>query len=84
MTVYPNPTNATVNLNLQLKSMVTAAAVISLTDITGRTIYQQKIDIVKGILNTKIQMPGNAAAGVYVIQVLINGQPYRHSLVFVK
>ncbi|HKO81109.1 MAG TPA: hypothetical protein VJU78_11975 [Chitinophagaceae bacterium] len=47
-------------------------------------IYKQKAGIVNGALNDQVQMAGNAAAGVYVMRVIVEGQSYQYRLVYVK
>ena len=47
-------------------------------------IYKQKAGIVNGALNDQFQIPGNAAAGVYVMQIVVDEQSYQYRLVYVK
>ena len=69
-TIYPNPSNGTVNI----KSVLDAGEVnVSIVDLNGRTVFTQ--DVV--LRNTVSINAENLATGVYVVQ--INGVNYTHT-----
>lgn len=84
LALYPNPTRGSVQIQLQLKSSTATAAVIRLTDMTGSTFLQQKSPVERGWLNAKMQVPGHAAAGLYVVQVIVDGKAYKTRLVVLR
>jgi len=69
--VFPNPNDGTFALELQGE----AAKNIELTvfDVLGKAIYQDRYDFYSGQLNTQIELP-NIAAGTFYIKLNISGK----------
>jgi hypothetical protein len=70
--VYPNPTNGVVNVDLGSLTQ----AVITVYDLTGTVIYKQA-----NIPADKFQFNLEAAAGMYIVEILSNGQTMRSRLI---
>jgi hypothetical protein len=70
--VYPNPTNGMVNVDLGSLTQ----AVISVYDLTGTVIFKQA-----NIPTDKYQFNLEAAAGMYIVEILANGQTMRSRLI---
>lgn len=66
VSVYPNPANNFVNVNVQSK--LSGEALVQLTSVDGRLIAQQALSLVEG-RNTANFNTSELAAGVYLIQV---------------
>jgi hypothetical protein len=64
--VYPNPTAG--SLNVKWNEQATGKADITVTDITGREIYQSVIDIAATSGNTSINLPV-LSNGVYFVKI---------------
>ena len=67
MTVYPNPTTSSINLNIQNYDLENLS--YELFDINGRQIQNQKITLTE----TSIQLE-NLASAIYMLQVLDNNK----------
>ncbi len=65
LSVYPNPTNGVFELRLNAGGRVNGD--VSVVDVTGRVVYNQRIDVM-GIYNTTINL-SQFAKGLYTVQV---------------
>jgi len=64
--LYPNPNNGIFTLSYNLAKDVTAADVM-IIDVTGKLIYQDKLDIENHNINLKLQ---NAQNGIYFVKIM--------------
>lgn len=63
--VYPNPSNGLVNVNLNAGKRMTGE--MAVVDMTGRTVFTQPLDLL-GLYNTTIDL-SRFAKGVYTVQL---------------
>ena len=74
ISVYPNPSNGIINIELPL----TADCQISITDINGRLVLNKRL------INPDVKMQlnlQNEPAGIYLISVMANGQIFEKKIV---
>lgn len=75
--VYPNPNNGT--FSISLNTSIGGNGILSIIDLSGKIIYQQQINSTPGNeFEVKTSM---LHAGVYVVQVDINGTLFRDKLI---
>lgn len=75
--VYPNP--AASSFHAVVSSEQATAATLTVTDITGRTVAQRAITLVKGAQTITTDI-SHLAPGMYLINVLANGRVYTQKL----
>ncbi len=69
--IYPNPNNgSSVNLNID---GLEGELQVRITDATGRMVYSNRY-IVEGAMNTTMDFGQNLAGGVYMVEMVQNGQ----------
>ena len=67
ITVYPNPFNSTLNVNL---TAVEAGTVeLQLTDVIGRVLLSQEIEVVDGVQTITLDLDDRMSKGVYMLNV---------------
>ncbi len=75
LSIYPNPTpgvfSITINTSLPI---VNAVIPLRITDITGRTIYEEFLKAESGTISKSID--ANLRSGIYFVQVTIGGKSY--------
>jgi len=71
MTAYPNPFNGADNLHLTLQSSLAGAGQVSIIDMTGRTVSQQKVDITAGNNDVSLSRLGDLKAGLYQVHFVL-------------
>jgi ornithine carbamoyltransferase len=64
--LYPNPNNGIFTLSYNLEKEITEADVV-ITDVTGKLMYQDKLDIENHNINLKLQ---NVQSGIYFVQLV--------------
>ncbi len=64
--MYPNPNNGIFTLSYNLEKEITEADVV-ITDVTGKLMYQDKLDIENHNINLKLQ---NVQSGIYFVQLV--------------
>jgi hypothetical protein len=64
--LYPNPNNGIFTLSYNLAKDITEADVM-ITDITGKLMYQDKLDIENHNISLKLQ---NTQSGIYFVKVM--------------
>jgi hypothetical protein len=84
MLLYPNPSNGGFNLRLQIEPTVFGTANIQVRDITGKLLLAQKVDVVNGLVQKRVELPGNTVAGLYLVEVVANGKWYKTKLIVSK
>lgn len=67
--VYPNPTLANTNINISMDADFTGLGELSLTDITGKVVYNQGHKFVKGAQTLVIEQSANFNSGVYILKL---------------
>lgn len=77
--VFPNPASTT--LHIQMKKTVSTTATVSLSDIFGREVYNNKLE--KGLNSTDISV-AKLPAGIYYLLVAVDGRRYSKTVVIRK
>ena len=77
---YPNP--ASDLLNIQFNTVEESIVHVQIIDMTGRLVFQQKIDAVKGTNSLPINV-GQFSAGTYTLNV-VNSNAVAEPIRFVK
>lgn len=82
--VWPNPTKG--SIHVQWKQRKSEAVSIRIYDSgqLGRSVFEKTMDVSKGLNTTKIQLPQNTAAGVYLVEVrsLSKGTVYSKTIIY--
>jgi hypothetical protein len=71
LVAYPNPFNSADELHLTLESPVKGAGSVSITDMTGRTVRQQKLDLGAGSNNVTVERLNDLKGGVYMVRLTL-------------
>ena len=81
MRVWPNPNNGE-NLNLMLGGFTeeTTPVEIVITDLFGKTVRSEHIVVEGELLNTVIDLRGQAA-GIYLVNVIGGGQQHTERVI---
>ncbi|MFN9711156.1 MAG: T9SS type A sorting domain-containing protein, partial [Bacteroidota bacterium] len=69
LVIYPNPVNKGVRLNIQLPDVTAGKYQLIITDITGRQIYQETLNLPGGISNLTINEVSNIGKGIYNLSI---------------
>jgi hypothetical protein len=83
LNLYPDPTSGTFTLDLKLSSEVASDAEVQLMNLLGQIIYEKRLLVVNGELQQEIQLD-DAAAGMYLVKVIINDQVFTSQINFQK
>jgi hypothetical protein len=70
--ILPNPNNGSFTLTGQLPCADACTVEIEVTDVLGKTIYSEKVNVDNGNLNTRIALGSEIANGVYLVRVKNN------------
>jgi len=70
--LYPIPNNGNFTLNVQSTITKTAYANVNIIDMTGRTVYSERIKSVDGVLSKDFSL--NLERGVYALYYIINNK----------
>lgn len=79
ISVAPNPTQS--GAVVTIKGGDNSAAVINVTDITGKLVYQTEINLAKDINSVEIPADRIAVKGMYLVNVTSNGNKQTRKLV---
>ena len=71
LSVFPIPANDVVNINFTAEA--SGEAVLSLTDMMGRTISQRSLQVTEGLQTQTIDL-STAASGAYLVRVNVDGR----------
>lgn len=74
MNVFPNPNNGTFNVKASLFQDA-SSIVLTVYDMSGRTIYEKLIEPTTHQLNENIDIK-SYAAGAYMLRVVIDGERF--------
>jgi endonuclease I len=78
-TVYPNPAASVIRL--QLNNGSNEQASVSITEITGKTIYRKQINANQGL----VEIPTTGfSSGIYIVKLLTNGAEYSQRIMVLK
>ena len=75
VTLYPNPNKGTFTLNGTLGAFDNTAW-IEITDITGRVVMQDKIQVHGGIINKQVTLEKGIATGMYMLKLSTSSNRY--------
>ena len=73
MNLYPNPTQGTFNMDITTLDISDKEALITITDLIGQPVLSKPIMIHSGSNKETLSLSGNAA-GVYIVQLTVEGQ----------
>ncbi len=76
LSVYPNPVTDYVNIG----TLEEASTHIKIVSQTGKTVYDEKLDVVSGFDPARIDMSGYAP-GIYIASVTFDGKEYKQTFV---
>lgn len=79
--ISPNPARATATLRWQ--SSTSGAAMLSISDAQGNTVYRQKMQLISGVNQQRIPIQ-NLSSGTYFVTLSVNGNIQRTKLVVEK
>ena len=71
LSVFPNPTDGKFVIELELRDAITGEATIEVINLLGQIMQSQKVAMVKGKLQQKIQFSKEEAEGMYLVKVTI-------------
>lgn len=67
MMIYPNPANDVVNI--AISALQAEDAFVSITDLTGRVLYTERVGVVDGNLTSSISLSDAFSNGVYMLTI---------------
>ena len=73
MNLYPNPTQGTFNMDITTLDVADREALITITDMVGQPVISRPIMLHSGSNKETLSLSGNAA-GVYIVQLTVDGQ----------
>ena len=73
MNLYPNPTQGTFNIDITTLDIADKEALITITDLVGQPVMSKPIMLHSGSNKETLSLSGNAA-GVYIVQLTVDGQ----------
>ena len=73
MSLYPNPTQGTFTMDITTLDIADKEALITITDLMGQPILSRPIMLHSGSNKEILSLSGNAA-GVYIVQLTVDGQ----------
>ena len=73
MNLYPNPTQGIFNMDITTLDITDKEALITITDLIGQPVLSKPIMIHSGSNKETLSLSGNAA-GVYIVQLTVEGQ----------
>lgn len=66
-TLYPNPTNGEVNIEIEATN--NASASINIVDVLGKTVNQKNITLSKGLNKVKLNSSAELVSGIYFVNI---------------
>jgi hypothetical protein len=73
MSLYPNPTQGTFNMDVTTTDIADKEALITITDLIGQPVLSRPIMLHSGDNKEVLSLRGNAA-GIYIVQLTVDGQ----------
>lgn len=83
ITVYPNPANDVLAINLTGMAS-NASANVSITDITGKVVYTTAIATGNGSVVANVNLDNNVVSGLYFVTAEVNGFTMKQQFVVIK
>ncbi|MGK0387523.1 MAG: subtilisin family serine protease [Maribacter sp.] len=80
--IYPNPNKG--NFTVEVKSNASSSVSFRLTDQLGRVLFNQDIELQKGINNLNIANQLNLSEGYYQLEMIIGGKSYVEKVIIIK
>ena len=71
LSAYPNPFGSADQLHLTLQTAVAGAGQITVTDMTGRTISRQKVDLTSGNNDVMVNSLSDLKSGLYLVKFVL-------------
>jgi len=71
LVAYPNPLNGNEQLHLTFQSASAGKGQISITDMTGRMVRQQPIDVTTGTSDLTVEKLGDLKTGMYLVRLTL-------------
>jgi hypothetical protein len=71
LVAYPNPLNGNEQLHLTFQSAKAGKGQISITDMTGRMVRQQPIDVTTGTSDLTVEKLGDLKMGMYLVRLTL-------------
>lgn len=71
LAAYPNPFDSNDQLHLAIQSVATGKGQVRITDMTGRVIRQESVEINKGLTDLEVNGLADLKSGLYVVNVTL-------------
>jgi hypothetical protein len=84
ITLYPNPTNGTFMLRLNVAEKINGKAQIQLIDVAGKTVQAENAVMYNGALQKTISVSYPLAKGMYLVRIVVNNKTYKTPLIYEK
>jgi len=84
LSVYPNPTDGNFVIDFDLGEEVDATADLAIVNMIGRYVLAGNVVVTSGHLVYQVAFNSDVPAGMYIVQVLVDGQRYHAQLVYQK
>jgi len=82
MNIFPNPTDGILNLNI--KTPESNPAIIEIYNLKGGLVYKNSTYVLKGDYRRQIQLPNDASAGTYIVNVRVGEYTATQKVVLIK
>lgn len=82
--LYPNPTQGSFNMDINITSITNKDAQISVTDLIGQSILIQPVVLHSGYNSELVTLSENAVSGIYIAQLTIDGESLFYRIVLNK
>lgn len=70
--LYPNPTNSSSSINIELNNVAGTIATVGITDILGKVIYKESISIENHTATKQLKFNENLSKGIYIVVITTN------------
>jgi hypothetical protein len=82
ITISPNP--AKDKMNLFINSNINAQVAVTITDMSGKSVYRQYASVKKGINNIDLAVTKKISSGTYIARVVINEEVFTEQIIINK
>jgi hypothetical protein len=82
--IYPNPTQGSFNMDINVSAISSKDVLISVTDMVGQNILSMPVTLHSGHTHEVISLGEKAVSGVYLIQLTVDGQSLYYRIVLDK
>jgi hypothetical protein len=80
--LYPNPSNGSFAIELNLDETVTSNVEIQVVNMLGQCIYHNRADAIDGILHMEVKFDNNMPGGTYLVRVISGNQILTHQVIY--